>query len=299
MLKWSKNEINTLKKNYQKSKKEIGKLLPNRTSQAINLMASKLNLRKIKNEYVKSDLSPLLEDTHRSFYWIGFLLADGSISKNRLNFSQSSKETMDRFTEFVNSNYSYRINNKKYEVYAWSCQDKFYLPLIKEKFDIKERKTYNPPNIDYSKFDIKLLISLFIGFIDGDGSICYQTNREDCSIRIKIHKSWEKWLIKITDLIGNYYETKIPTPKINKEGYLCCQICNSIIVTNLKKHIIRYKINAIPKKWNKINENFVSRYQIAKINKKEAKKLRKRGHTYAEISKKLKVSISTVYHYLK
>ena len=62
MNKWSNEEDLLLINNYQLRKKDLLLLFPNRTSSSINIRASKLGLRKKRNEHIQSKLDILLLD---------------------------------------------------------------------------------------------------------------------------------------------------------------------------------------------------------------------------------------------
>lgn len=165
-----------------------------------------------------------------------------------------------------------------------------YICIINElckKFDLNEDKTYNPPETILNHNE-KLLIYLIIGFIDGDGNISKQYKRRDCFIRIKLHKSWEKILKEFCEII-HYNNEHV---KINKNGYCELYISDSKIVTNLKKKA--NDISVLKRKWEKIDENYISRYIKSKILKNDVIKMLSKGFRNKDISKALKVSPSVI-----
>ena len=60
--------------------------------------------------------------------------------------------------------------------------------IISYKFNISNNKTKNPPDISKYEITEDQLISLIIGFIDGDGSIYVPSYTE--KLRIECHKNW-------------------------------------------------------------------------------------------------------------
>ena len=61
-----------------------------------------------------------------------------------------------------------------------------YLLLAKQKKQLQYNKTYNPCNFDaYQNYDNVLLTAMFIGIIDGDGSI----DKSGLNITITTHCS--------------------------------------------------------------------------------------------------------------
>lgn len=195
------------------------------------------------------------------------------------------KEQVIKFCNFVkwtgnleeNNNISIGISPKHTEIVEELCK----------KFDIKSRKTYNPPEtiLNHNK---DLLKYLLIGFIDGDGNIEHQHKRKDCFIRIKVHKSWENILKEFCQLIG--YDTK--HVRINKQGYCQLYISDSNIVTTLKKEV--KNVPALARKWDKIDETHISRLQTSKILHEKVMKMLNSGMRNVDISKQLGVSSSLI-----
>ena len=133
-----------------------------------------------------SDLSILLEDTPETFYWMGFLLADGHFEEKRIivGLSEHDREHLEKFAKYIN--YTGKLSVRKREphnsVYL-SAMDSEVVVKLREKFDIKSNKTIEPPKtLKWIPDD--LFLCLMAGFIDGDGSI------NESSIRIKVHSVW-------------------------------------------------------------------------------------------------------------
>ena len=235
----------------------------------------------------KCDLSPLLEETPEAYYWIGFLLADGHFQDGRIGFHLSlrDKEQVIKFANFINwtgnfedrGNLGIGVRAKHTDVVEQLC----------EKFDIRSTKTYDPPKtiLNHNKELIKYLL---IGYIDGDGNIEHQYKRKDCFIRIKVHKSWEKILKEFCEVLG--YDTN--HVRLNKQG--CCElyISDSNIITELKKET--KVIPVLNRKWDKIDETYVSRCVTSKILREKIIKMLNDKMRNKDISEQLKVSTSLV-----
>ena len=232
------------------------------------------------------ELSVLLEETPEAYYWMGFLMADGHFSDGRISFriSNKDKEQIIKFAKFIKWTGKIKETNKYVGI---SPMNKDVVKKLCEKFDLKEKKTYYPPEtiLNHNKDLIKYL---FIGFIDGDGNISKQYKRQDCFIRIKTHKSWEKILKEFCEIV-DYDNTHV---RINKDGYCELYISDSKIVTYLKK-----KANntpALKRKWEKINENYISRNVKSKILKNNIIEMLNKGYKNKDISKILNISNSLV-----
>lgn len=235
----------------------------------------------------KCDLSLLLTETPEAYYWIGFLLADAHFQDGRiyLNLALKDKEQILKFGEFIK--WTGKIINCKNAFIGMCPKHTEVVEELCEKFDIKHNKTYNPPKTILNK-EKELLVYLLIGFIDGDGNIEHQYKRKDCFIRIKVHKSWEKIMEEFCQIIE--YDTK--HVRINKQGYCELYISDSKIVTRLKK--LSKNVPALKRKWDKIDETYVSRITTSKIIREKIIKMLNEGMRNKDIAKQLKVSCPLV-----
>lgn len=284
---WTNEEIEILKSNYTSNKfNDWIFLLPNRNKTSIKLKSNKLGLfRKTKGlDFITGNINRLLEDTHFSYYWMGFLLADGHFSKqNRLVLSLSIKDIkhLEKFKDFI----EYKNNIRKDFIKCYlAVMDNFNIPILKNKFDIKSDKTYSPPNLNiFHNIGNELLLSLVIGFIDGDGAITNQSGRTDNTLRIKNHSSWLDILVYFYEIISRLSNVNFPVPKINKSGYAEFRCCNMNVLKFLKNHTIKYKLPVLERKWNKIDLNRISMYDTANERREKVIKLRNDGLTYKRI----------------
>lgn len=187
--KWTTEEYQILKDFYETESKDfLLERLKNRSWESIKIQASKLKLKfyQGKHEYVQADLSVLLQETHLTYYWMGFISADGSFVKNRLSFCLSDKDEFQvvKFCEYISCK-NWKTSEGKTCV---KIQDGWNVPKIKDKFDLRARKTYFPPKT-LTWMDSELYWSYLVGFIDGDGSF-YLTKSNRLYFSIKCHKSW-------------------------------------------------------------------------------------------------------------
>lgn len=236
-----------------------------------------------------SDLSILLEDTPETFYWIGFLMADGSFIHNKrliLGLSIKDKTHLLKFANFIHFTGKLDENLISCTIRA---QDIEIIPKIMNKFDFKSSKTYNPPKSLFMKFNKILAMSMLIGYIDGDGSIQQKNNKG--SIRIKCHSSWFNILNEIYIFLGI---NRIPI--INKEGYVTLTINDKYNLSILKDHISTYNLPILNRKWDKINNIFNSSalHEITKLDISCSRGNRK-SKTLRE-AKELKLNIINDYN---
>lgn len=269
----------------------------------INSLCRYCGTYKISNNKRYGDLSILLENTYESFYWIGFILADGNIKNNRLKFGLSDKDLnqVKKFADYIKYKQDIivlhrELNNKQFGFCGLSVQDSKIVKEIKDKFDIHDNKTYNPPKT-ILKWNKKLLLAMFAGYIDGDGSIIKKTNRKDAKLRIQVHSSWLDILKEFNSLISdkNYCF-------INNRGYAVLQIEEFPIIRNLKIELLKLHIPLLNRKWNNIDINYINKLERGRIIRPLIKKDFKNGLTRKEICEKYKVSpafLTTVLKYDK
>jgi hypothetical protein len=279
-------------------KETLLKLLPNRSWNSIKQKSNNIGENRSHDFSRDSYMNILLEDKLESFYWIGFLLADGHFSKKeriKLHISIKDLNHLKRFAEYLNcSNVSIKNN-----MCLVSLQNKKICPILCNKFDINSNKTHNPPNFNLFNFDKYLLFSLIIGFIDGDGCINKVYKREDSNIRIKVHKSWLNNLIFIEKFLYNYFSINIDKTlsKINNSGYSILTLSNNVLLKKIKKECIRLNLPIMIRKWDNIDENKLTRSERLVILKKEILELQNNFNN-TEIIKMLGISKKTFYKHI-
>lgn len=200
----------------------------------------------------KNSLNKLInEQTPQSFYWIGFLIADGSFYKKdtfELGLAEKDLCVIESFCKYIGycNKIMYRKNTKSYRIsFANSIEN----PKFMEKYGFKYRKTYNP--IDFSVFknyDKELLLALLIGIIDGDGSIQYNNSPNAFCITITAHVSWIKFYqefmqaLDIPEHIANRNDSASITIRIYKRDLI--QLLQDVIINN--------NLFYLKRKWDKL-----------------------------------------------
>ena len=302
--KWTKQEKNILKKHYKNTEKEkLKKMLPERSWTGIMQYAEKLDIKRGYDLIRATNVKKLLLETPKAYYWMGFLMADGHFTVKRITVGLSIKdvEHIKKFAKFISANYS-KGNSKCCGKYYGNCSVKAansdIVPLLRQKFGIQNNKTHHPCHIVKIK-NKDLLLSLIIGFIDGDGSISKQTNRTDAFMRIKCHSSWLFNLQFISNTICKDCDLKPNIAKINKQGYAAVAFSNSIILKFLKAKGKELKLPVLKRKWNLIDENYISKFEKYKYIVEEVRILVEEGLTGYKIAQILNRSNVGIYRIIK
>lgn len=295
MRKWTEKDLDLVKHLYPEGKKkELLYLLPTRTWFAIRQKATSLKFfRKDAGlERRKCDLSPLLNESPASMYWMGFLVADGHFNKlDRLVVALSKKDKLHlaklaRYLSCPIADY----NN----ISRIACKHTAVVKKLKKKYVISNRKTYEPiklPKVSNNKF-----VFFVIGFIDGDGRLGRQSSgRRDCAIILKMHRSWIVFLNELSLRLNSICKTPVVPAKINKKGYALLNIANSIVIKYMKRKIDKFDLPVLGRKWSTVDLSYVSRVEKNIEDMKIIKKLLFKGFSVREMSKKTGIRIDTIH----
>ena len=219
----------------------------------IQKMAHLFDIKREFNESTKSfSLSKLLDGSNISYYWIGFMLADGHISNNntiQINLNKKDANHLDRLKLYLGSDFQLSIKNN---IVRCVLTDVPSILKLKHLFKWTSNKTKNPVEIPELTND--QLFSLIIGFIDGDGCI----NKK--SLVVKCDKSWKK----ILNLF--YYHLKGEYKEFQDRGSCSIFYINKHQdLKNIKNKALLMNLPIMERKWNKINCDRVMKYEKSNI----------------------------------
>lgn len=266
---WTLEDIEKLKQIYSSSnRKTLKKEFPNKKIHTIEAFANKRGLQRSSSILFgrgrKGDLRILLEEKNESYYWIGFIFADGYIhhSSNQLVVPIDVKDLhhLEKYAKYVSGSVkiyesikNFDGNKYKSKMARVSIAQKEVTPKIIEKFNFLVKKTYNPPNVDILNkiLDTKeKFLSFFCGFVDGDGSM----NLNGYSIKIQNHGSWIRIYDFFVEKLCQWLNlNKLDfLVKIDKNGYSIFSMKNKKNLNSLKVEIQKLNIPFMERKWFRI-----------------------------------------------
>lgn len=254
---WSEEQTQILQKEYSYSSisdlcRKLGK-----TKTAIHQKAYRLKLKSNNLHNKKCDFRFLLEDSCEAFYWIGYLLADGSFKRSKTISALCAEKDvphLKRLAELSGANLRSYVASTGERYYTVCGNDITVIPKICSKFDIKTRKTFNPPNFAQYNFADELLICMFIGFIAGDGSISEAVRGSGrFRMAIEVHKSWFNNLNLMNSKMHEFFGIECKsTTQITKRGYAYIKLGNQLLLKRIKHYIEEKQLPMMQRKWSHI-----------------------------------------------
>lgn len=147
-------------------------------------------------------------DTEEKAYWLGFIFADGSISKNEykfeLNLSAKDLDHMNKFKIFIKSKAKTRIDTTKgenYPICRFSVRNKHLWESLNEKGCVPN-KTLILQFPNKNIFANKDLVYDFIrGYFDGDGSLGVYNSKYGTTFSLSVAGT-EDFLKEVQKCIG-------------------------------------------------------------------------------------------------
>jgi hypothetical protein len=251
-MRWSEEKIKILREKYP-----TGNLKELAEEFGINYTALKTKARVLGISSIKRNkrfkLEKLFENTPEAYYWQGFLMADGYISKNGrlgLALAKKDKEHLEKFKNFIgHGKLALRSGDKSLggEYYEYKCMDVVNGNRFNQSFHIIDKKTYNPPNLDCLDSDWKF-ISFFIGFFDGDGCRGFSKLGKMNMMKISVHGSWLETLSNISDRIKIYLDIDCSV-SMTKRGMANLTIFKEFNFKLFEDFVEEHKLPVLERKW--------------------------------------------------
>jgi hypothetical protein len=232
--------------NYPNVSKEI---IINDLGLSWNYIQKKAHIFNIKRDLYESKnnskYSKLVEYDNISCYWLGFILADGHITKDkRIQINLSKKDRL-HILKIIDHLGDVKVYENEIRI-SIVLSDKITIDKIITDFNWKSNKTKIPPIIpDWLTND--QLFSLIIGFIDGDGYI----NKKGRLI-VKCHESWCNIL--------EYFYRHLTSEYKKATIYENCSIIfisKYNILNSIKEKCIMLNLPIMNRKWDRIVNKIV------------------------------------------
>jgi hypothetical protein len=267
-----------------------------------NLTRSNLDSKRIrsKNNINNSDYFNVI-DTPEKAYWLGFLMADGSISKNgyycALSLATKDKDHLNKFAEIFNLpvHDGKRFDKRTNHTYYWSTvtiTNKYVVDTL-INLGMCNNKTYRLETDLFINIPNEIKRDFIRGYFDGDGS----ANGN----KISITSCSENFLIMIGDHIINslciepYYKYKngnVICIAWYRQNNLCkfyeYLYADTSIYLSRKKNEIKKFITPTMSRWSNDEISFLLSINNNRINDKEYIDALFSNRTYNAVYRKYK-----------
>jgi hypothetical protein len=244
----------------QASWEEIEAEFPGVNRHAIGEMARRCGANREIEPQRKGDLLPLTEDCPETWYWIGFIAADGWISEGGqvvVTISEKDESHLAKFARFLKTGVgdggscSYD-GYKKSRMVRVAVQDHVVGQQIKQKYGFKKNKTENPLDLGWIDTEDKFF-AFWTGFLDGDGSLV-KRSKSCVSFSITCHYNWYSTFQKFEENLFRLLQVKRDRDytRLTKRKHAFISCAKSEIVRGWKEKAINLKLPILKRKWSRI-----------------------------------------------
>lgn len=191
-------------------------------------------------------------DTEEKAYWLGFLMADGSVSdSNKIELSSKDKDHIEKYKSFLNSQHKISVkkallNGKEFVSYRLNVQDKQIANDLK-KYGCIPNKTFEMhlPNIEK-----QFMRHWLRGYFDGDGCIAIGKNKGTSYITLSSGNQY------ILEEICNFINQDLNmSPKIYVRRSNTCYEIRTFNIKNTEK-LLNFMYDNITIYLNRKHEKF-------------------------------------------
>lgn len=247
---WSQEETAYLRRHYHLLPADQISFVLQRPWKAIIAKAGTLGLERRRGCPPRNNVRRLLQDDPVTFYWIGFILADGHITADgmlSILLADQDEEHIRQFADLIGS----QVNRAPKRVIV-RARDKRIVPMLASKFDIAPRKTYDPPVMRNYTFETDAITALIAGFIDGDGSINRRAASHGSSAKLVVHAAWLENLKFMKEHVR-----RLCPGRFEQDAVLDARGRASLTLTGwelfrLKEEAARLKLPLMTRKWSKV-----------------------------------------------
>lgn len=291
MARWTAHDDDLLRKVYTTTSLDELQRLFGRSENAIRLHALAIGLTRTPIPSPHGNLKRLLEDTPTAAYWNGFIAADGAFSDVRLKvfIAEHDRGHLEKLTTWLGITSS--IHSPSNNVAGFAIADTASIRALRERFDIRPRKTYNPPqHLPYD--DDNLLRAWFIGYVDGDGHIKRQTGRQTAILDTVAHLSWKPFLEELVARLGfGYVNERTGHARYPDRRYVAIRCARHNQIAGLKRFATEHQLPILTRKWDRVDTSIVlDRHEKAA----RMKEMILAGHRATHIARELGCTTSAV-----
>lgn len=207
----------------------------------------------LNDEWVARDnsLDKLIENKFlETFYWIGFILADGSFYNNRFEFGlkEDDVNVLKAFADYIEfkGDIKHRDSTKSNRI---QFNNKPSIEKFMKEYGFNYDKTYNPCSFEsFKNYSKEQITSLLIGIIDGDGHIQENGSTYANVITITAHKLWKNFYKELLTFLG----IDLHISNVKDSNCISINIYKRENCIALKQFIINNNLFYFSRKWNKI-----------------------------------------------
>ncbi len=232
-----------------------------------------------------ADLSVLLDENPATYYWMGFLVADGHFYETaiKLHLSELDRNHMDKFRQFVNY-------TGKAKGCTMNSMNSSVVKQVRMKFGVSNRKTFEPCDLLWMKDRPDLFFSFVVGMIDGDGHLAKRRGFVS-SIAVKLHRSWlenlevvERFLYEYCSITRStrYKENRLA--KITKSGYAQLLLTDTSLISAIRDKLLSLNLPVMSRKWDCVKKVDVRRDQLLSQRWSEVQMMLNNGMSRKEIA---------------
>lgn len=203
----------------------------------------------------------IFSNSLESYYWIGFLIADGHFEDDSaiyLELASEDVEHLKKFKKFAKTDNEIMVRDRDNAYTSGrfvrlAIRDKDNIGKICKKFNIASDKTHHPPTLRVSGMSDEQFLALLIGFIDGDGWIS-KNGKEEPMIGIEVHSSWLNNLRIIENFLEHITQVKFKEQlsHISKDDHAVMRITHFKVLKYIKTFAIKNKLPLLTRKWENL-----------------------------------------------
>lgn len=284
---WTKEKQDILKEMYPYEKQnKIEEAFPNYKWGSIQNVAAILGLKRLICTIRNGDINILFNKSFDSFYWLGFILADGCINEDgtlKVDLAIKDAEHVIKLATYLNTKYYFYPKYRGGKdgatgICRVKIKDIILGVKLRDYLGIEGIKTYTPFSLDFIKNKYQMMAFL-AGFIDGDGTI-YQNG----SASIVGHFNYFKFFENLGSNLINYKIITNFTVKISKNTSVI-HFHRKNDIQSLKEQLVKMKLPLLSRKWNRTS--YKKEINILLSNKSAIKTMRKRKISNTNICKAL------------